>query len=92
MAATYKRRLVRRAVMSVAAIVLAIASYLSSVALLLCVRNAGWMPSFTASRPVQLYTFPVLWYATEGGDYPGSHLCWELLLWSQQTGEQLADK
>lgn len=92
MAASHKRRIVRRVVMAVVAIALVVASYLSSVALLFCARTAGWVPSVTASRPAELYIYPVLWYATEGGEYPGSHLCWELLLWSQQTGEQLADK
>ena len=92
MPATRRRRIVRTAVMALAVVVLLPVWYVGSVSLLMCVHYAGWMRSVTTSTPARWYVHPVMWYTMECESYPGSQLCWHLVIWSQQAGERLRDQ
>jgi hypothetical protein len=80
------RRIVRRAVMVVAGVVLLLAMHVGSVAGILFAREADWVPTASKSVVADWYVTPAVLYATMAEGWPLSDSCFQLLVWSKQKG------
>jgi hypothetical protein len=83
------RRIVRRAAMAMAGVVLLVSGYVGSVASLFIANNAGWLPEAFPESVMIAYPTPLIWYARS--ELPGSTACLSLMQWAIETGNRLAD-
>jgi hypothetical protein len=81
----YERRIVRRAVM-VLGIALLPVWYMASVATILFVAEAGWMPQ-SCMRPARAYIYPGVEYVNR--NLPGASYCAPVLSWAMDSGFEL---
>jgi hypothetical protein len=92
MPSTRRRRIVRRAVMTLAGCVLLPGAYLFSMMTLWFAFGAGWIPRNAISHPVMVTVVrPMVWYAWESG-YPGGKSIVDLLQLCDDTGRRLVQR
>jgi hypothetical protein len=83
------RRIVRRAVMALAVVVLLWGGYISSVAILCFAVNAGALPiDLPETWLWHRYSAPAIWYTRS--DLPGADQCRDLLDWACFEGDRMA--
>jgi hypothetical protein len=86
-----RRRIVRRAVIAVAVVVLLPVGYVGSVATICILANADALPTVVHNSPLaHAYVAPVEWYMES--DWPGANACNTLIDWSITVGNRLAGR
>jgi len=92
MLTTRRRRIARRAVMALAAVVVLLPfGYAGSVATLIFLLNARIVPLTAATRPqVEAYTSPFWWYMES--EWPGAKACDDMIALSKKTGQRIGGR
>lgn len=95
MPSTRGRRIVRRAVIVLAGVVLLPVWYVCSVATLIFLLNATIVPLNGVTQPlVEGYVAPLWWYIDTGWEtgWPGAKACDQILACSKAAGQQVSGK
>lgn len=88
---TSYRRIVRRAVLAIVAVVLLPVGYAGSVATLIYLLNTGIVPLNAATQPqVFAYIAPYWWYMESG--WPGARNCDDLVTFAKKAGQRAAGR
>ena len=89
MSTTRPRRIVRRAVMALAGVVLVVGGYVGSVCTLIFLVRAKFVPGAVIESPlVRVYARPLDQYRTS--DWPGAEACDHLMGLAWQAGQHVS--